>query len=354
MRRGGIIIGWSEWPAREKALWEAGVRPPTVLDGEGVAAHWRKRTVEAYEFAYGRWLGWLKETHQLDPEASPDSRVTRDWLRVYIETLQGLNAPATVFNRVVGLERALAVMVPEMDRGFLRAVINKLPRGSDPARKRALLQESAALMELGLMLMGRADEATNIADVRRNASQFRDGFQIALLALRPFRIKNFAEMELGKNLLQRGDTWWLTYTEVETKNRKFSEVQLPEALLPWLLKYLSHYRPLLAGDRYRGDRLWVSMHYRAQWKGTIYQKIKSLTEEAFGKGLSPHLFRDALATSLAINDPEIVNTAHVMLGNSLATTERFYNLAQSIEAGRAVNSALISLRHRLRPNGLKY
>jgi integrase/recombinase XerD len=352
MRRGATIIGWSEWPAREKVLWETGVCPPTILDGEGVAAHWRKRTVEAYEFAYGRWLGWLKETHRLDPEASPDSRVTRDRLRSYIETLQGMNKPATVFGRVVGLERALAVIAPEMDRSLLRAVINKLPRGSDPARKRALLQESAALMELGVMLMGRADEATNIVGVRRNASQFRDGFQIALLALRPFRIKNFAEMELGKNLLQRGDARWLIFTEDETKNRRLLEVQFPEALLPRLLKYLSHYRPLLAGDRYRGDRLWVSMHYRAEWQGTIYQKIMWLTEEAFGRGLSPHLFRDALATSLAINDPEIVNTAHVMLGNSLATTERFYNLAQTLEAGRAVNRALISLRDRLQAKGV--
>jgi site-specific recombinase XerD len=238
-------------------------------------------------------------------------------------------------------------MAPQFDRGFLRAAVNRLPRGSDPSRKRALLQESAALVDLGVMLMRRADEAM-IADVRRNASQFRDAFQIALLALRPFRITNFAEMQLGRNLIKRAETWWLIYTEGETKNHKLLEVPFPEALLPWLSKYLNHYRPLLAGERYRGDRVWVSMHFRAQWRGTIYQKIMWLTEKAFGRGLSPHLFRDALATSLALNDPEIVNTAHVMLGNSLATTERFYNLAQTLEAGRVVNLALMSVRDRLR------
>jgi site-specific recombinase XerD len=159
-------------------------------------------------------------------------------------------------------------------------------------------------------------------------------------------------MEVGKNLLQRARTWWLIYTADETKNYKSLEVQFPSDLLPWLSKYLGHYRPLLAGDRYHGERLWVSMHYRAQWRGTIYQKIMWLTEDAFGQGLSPHLFRDALATSLAINDPEIVNTAHVMLGNSLATTERFYNLAQTLEAGRSVNRTLATLRERLRPVGI--
>ena len=74
-------------------------------------------------------------------------------------------------------------------------------------------------------------------------------------------------------------------------------------VLPWLAKYLDHYRPLLAGNRYRGGRVWVSMHYRALWRGTIYQKMMWLTEKAFGRGLSPHLFRDCLATSLAIHDP---------------------------------------------------
>jgi integrase len=159
--------------------------------------------------------------------------------------------------------------------------------------------------------------------------------------------KGFAEMELGSNLVHRGKAWWLVYAPEVTKNRRLLEVPFPEALLPWLAKYLDDYRPLLAGNRYRGDRVWVSMHYRALWRGTIYQKIMWLTERAFGRGLSPHPFRDCLATSLAIHDPAIVNTAHVMLGNSLATTERFYNLAQTLEAGRAVNRALTSLRDRL-------
>jgi len=328
-------------------LWDAGVRPTTILEGNGAAAQWRARTIEAYEFAYGRWLGWLEETGQLDPASGRGARADRDRLRAYIRKLQATNKPATVFGRVVGLERALSVIDPEFDRSFLRVALNKLPRGRDPARKRALLQESAALVDLGVTLMTRADEARGIVDVRRNASHFRDAFQVALLALRPLRIKNFAEMALGSNLIQRGPVWWFIYSPEETKNGRFLEVQFPEALLPWLAKYLHHYRPLLAGNRYRGDRVWVSMHYRAQWRGTIYQKIMWLTEKAFGRGLSPHLFRDCLATSLAINDPGIVNIAHVMLGNSLATTERFYNLAQTLEAGRLVGDTLARLRSKL-------
>jgi hypothetical protein len=134
MRRRGTIIPCSDWPVRDKILWEAGVRPTTILDGSGAAARWRERTIDAYEFAYGRWLGWLKETHQLDPGIAPGARVNRDRLRAYIGALQRTNKPATVFGRVVGLERVLAVIAPEFDRRFLQAATNKLPRGSDPAR----------------------------------------------------------------------------------------------------------------------------------------------------------------------------------------------------------------------------
>jgi hypothetical protein len=41
-----------------------------------------------------------------------------------------------------------------------------------------------------------------------------------------------------------------------------------------------------------------------------------------------------------------------MLGNSLATTEWFYNLAQTLEAGREQSTALTSLRDRLQAKGV--
>jgi hypothetical protein len=116
----------------------------------------------------------------------------------------------------------------------------------------------------------------------------------------------------------------------------------------WLERYLEVYRPLLGGDRYTGHRLWISYEYRSQDSSTIRRRIMVETERAFGIGLSPHLFRDSLATSLAIHDPEVVGIAHVMLGNALATTQRHYNLARSLEASRSLNHTLESLREECR------
>jgi integrase/recombinase XerD len=80
--------------------------------------------------------------------------------------------------------------------------------------------------------LGSGEGRSERADVRRNAVQFRDAFQVALLAVRPFRIKNFAEMALGSNLIHRGATWWLVYVPEETENHRSLEVQFPETLLP--------------------------------------------------------------------------------------------------------------------------
>jgi hypothetical protein len=118
-----------------------------------------------------------------------------------------------------------------------------------------------------------------------------------------------------------------------------------------LAKYLNYYRPLLAGHRYRGDRVWVSMHSIGRYGGgpSIRSSCGSQKKPSVGAFLRIY----CLATSLAIHDPAIVNIAHVMLGNSLATTERFYNLAHKrSRRDEMVNRALTSLRGRLQAKGL--
>ena len=69
------------------------------------------------------------------------------------------------------------------------------------------------------------------------------------------------------------------------------------------------------------------------------------TERAFGVSLPPHWFRDAAATTIAVEDPKHVGDAHLVLGHaSLTTTERFYNQARSLEASRRHQAMLADLR----------
>ena len=60
-------------------------------------------------------------------------------------------------------------------------------------------------------------------------------------------------------------------------------------------------------------------------------------------------FRHAAATSMAIDDPHHVLLVTALLGHGrIGVSERYYNLATSLEAGRAYQQGLQALLARLR------
>lgn len=67
----------------------------------------------------------------------------------------------------------------------------------------------------------------------------------------------------------------------------------------------------------------------------LYGMVRSRTQTGLGTGCSPHGFRYAAATTLAIEDPDHVRLAAPLLGHrTTATTERFYQQAESLLAHR--------------------
>jgi site-specific recombinase XerD len=84
-------------------------------------------------------------------------------------------------------------------------------------------------------------------------------------------------------------------------------------------------------------------------QSVIRYHIKNRTREAFGEPISPHLFRDCAATSVAIEDPDHVRIAANILGHhSLATTQKYYDQSQMLAAGRCYQSALGEIRKTVR------
>jgi integrase/recombinase XerD len=79
-------------------------------------------------------------------------------------------------------------------------------------------------------------------------------------------------------------------------------------------------------------------------EGALANRIRKHTKEAFGASLPPHWFRDAAATSIAVEDPRHMRDAHHVLGNTLAMAERHYNQARSLEASRRHHAMLAALR----------
>lgn len=184
------------WPQNDRELWQRATKAGRRLLDFSVAAKWRPRTIATVVEAYGYALAWPQKRDQLDPMVAPRLRWSCEQLEAYAHDLSMQLRPATVKNRLLSLERALAVLAPRSDRSALRRFIRCVEVSGDDGRKRDRLQDPDRLVTLDLDLMNRAEQGWH-ASPRKNAAYFRDGPQIALLALRGFRKGNFASMRIG-------------------------------------------------------------------------------------------------------------------------------------------------------------
>lgn len=92
-------------------------------------------------------------------------------------------------------------------------------------------------------------------------------------------------------------------------------------------------------------RLWLNVDGSPITAEGLAERIAQLTAHHLGRPISMHLFRHAAATSAAVEDPHHVGLIAALLGHArLATGERYYNMAGSIEAARRYQHRLQALR----------
>jgi integrase/recombinase XerD len=174
--------------------------------------------------------------------------------------------------------------------------------------------------------------------------RFRDGLLLAMLAARAFRRGNLAQMRVGQHIIKLDNVYVCAFGAAETKNRRELVEPLPAALTPYIDRYLAEVRPALLRG-HASDAFWVSTYRAALSEQSIYTKICAATEEELGVRLSPHLFRDALATGIATDDPEHIRMASRLLGHAdPRTTERHYIHARALRASRRYNGVVLPLR----------
>jgi len=122
---------------------------------------------------------------------------------------------------------------------------------------------------------------------------------------------------------------------------------VPERLIPHLRHHLLVCRPVLAqiaGTR----RLWLSRTGKPMSGCAIHHRVTKVTLRVFGVAIPPHLFRDCVATSIAIDAPGKVGLIGPMLGHlAHRTAEAHYNQAASLDTGRAHQDIVKDLRRRL-------
>jgi integrase/recombinase XerD len=274
-------------------------------------------------------------------------------LAVYLQALAAVNSTATQLRRLEELYIAATAMNPNGNWQWIRDLAARVRHRHQPVRdKRPRLVGIDDLEELGLSLMRRAEMDPGLP--RRRALLYRNGLIIASLIARPLRLANFAGLRLDKHLIRRGKTWWLIVPKAETKTDSLIEMSWPETLVAQLETYLGTYRPALIArkslyshTRQAGQALWVAASGAALNSQALYNLIVTHTRKAFGRSLSPHLFRDCAATGIAVEDPVHVRMGSPLLGHrDHATMERYYNQAGSVEAAQRWQRNLANLRRR--------
>src|SRR5262249_39693134 len=196
------------------------------------------------------------------------------------------------------------------------------------------------LLEAGLTLIQEAESFTSTP--MRRARGVRNGLMIALLALHPLRIKNFATLRIGQSIQKICGHWWLIIEVKETKTRRRDERRIPEFMTEIIDRYVEKYRPILLRKNTQESAFWISSTTGTQLTiknmGTLISKI---TKQALGVDVSPHLFRMAAATTAAVYGTSTPHLASGVLAHRDARiTEEHYNRAQSLRASTILSEII--------------
>ena len=333
------------WPAADRHAFDALFAQGGLLDDHGSLSHWRPLSRDLMQNQYGRWLGWVSEAQ---PEAlafSPCERATAERLQYWLAAMDSL-APATRLGHVGAVVRLCQSIAPERSwsghQAILAGLHRKVQRHGSP-RKIGRVLASDVLFDAGAQLMRDNDGPITHPD---QAVRLRDGAMICLLALMPMRRRALSELALGTSLRVEGPQMTICLDGAMTKNGQYWEAIVPDMVSEKLALYLTNARPVLSA-RGSGAQTAVLLG-RNGMPLTINQftrAIKIRTTSLLKVGVTPHLFRDAAATTLSRASPESARMIKPILGHTTTRiAEVHYIQADTIAAGRGLAAALEALK----------
>lgn len=338
----------SAWPVKDQAMWHSLFVAGSPLDDQGALSHLRPTAAKVLNQAYRQWMHWLQSFDPAALEHEPKERATVTRLRQWCEAKGDLR-PMTRRFYVEGVLKVLCAFAPDADWSAQKRLVKQLKRlagHGDNSRKAGRVLSSGVLLQAGIRHASAHTKAK--PSPLETAMQFQMGTIVAMLALMPLRCFTFRSLELGTSVHVVGDNVEITVPGQMMKTGHPWDAKVPDAVLPLLLRYLQEYRPwLLQRHGKRHNFLWVTNKGDPFKTGYFGVRVALATTEATGVRVSPHLFRDAAATSLARMSPQSARLIKPVLAHSCTeTAEDHYIHAGSIEAGRNHATLIRNLRKR--------
>jgi integrase len=325
----------SEWPDADRRAWEEACRPGSRLKPGGAASHLAPVSRDDFARRYGAFLGFLQRTDRLEPDRDVATQVTLPNVEAYITDLKARVRSVTVYNCIHQTRRAAELLAPSADYSWLAEIEKDIALEMEPRSKFDRLVLTGQLVEAGLTLLAEALEF-DTSDLAR-ARGVRNGLMVTLLALCPIRLKNFADLEIGRTFKEVHGSWWIALPGITTKSRRPDERRVPAWLNRYIDVYLSQAQPVLLGSRPPTNTLWISSttgrRMTTKNLGTLISKI---TFETLGVDVSPHLFRTAAASTAAVYGGNTPHLASALLNHTdPRVTEEHYNRASTLSAAAA-------------------
>jgi integrase/recombinase XerD len=343
-----LHLPFADWPEIDRRMWNAAAVDRNDPFDDGPGARLAKTTLHKYWMGWRRFLGFLTITEPDVLQKKPFERLTPEQARRFVEHLRETNTAHSVAIQIDSLYGAARTLMPDEDWIWLRNMKTRLyavaPRGN---AVRPVIT-SVQLVDLGIALMEESNIATGKLIRMADAIRFRDGLMIAFLAQIPLRHKNFAEIEIGRNLIKEDDNWSIVIPPEETKTQTYLDFQIPESIREGLIMYLNVVRPRML-RRHGCKALWVSPKGGPLSYSAVGPVFTRHTTQRLGIRITPHDARDAAATTWAIAAPDKVGVSRDLLAHSdLRTTQKYYNRAKGVEASRAHSHVIARLRRHYR------
>ena len=338
------------WPAADGGAWIEACQAPARLKPGGRAGHLRPTTRDHYAERYARFLGFLRRRGLLQLEGAPAANVTPDKVGAYLADLKDHVASTTMHNSIATLRLVAQIIAPGSDFRWLSEIEKELALVKRPRSKFDRFVLAEVLIRAGLTLMHEAELSQTMTDLGR-ACQFRNGLMIALLGFCPIRRKNFSALEIGRSFVKIRDNWWIVLSASDTKEKRADERRVHEVLAPFIDRYLSHYRPVLARSDNKVSALWLSANDGTPITANhVTDLINAATLSTVGVAVSPHLFRTAVASTAAIYGGENPHLGSALLHHTDSNLiNEHYNRASSLSA--AENFRQIVRQYERKPRG---